>query len=79
MLKCTDQDAGLLMKLYGVDKGSLKKNLELILGKKQKLQPRKLEMTFPAIIAVHSMIGLTNSLILIQTSSRNKEHPVVVF
>lgn len=40
-LKCADQDAGLLMKLYGVDKGSLKKNLELILGKKQKLQPRK--------------------------------------
>lgn len=40
-LKCTDQDAGLLMKLYGVDKGSLRKNLELILGKKQKLQPRK--------------------------------------
>lgn len=40
-LKCTDQDAGLLMKLYGVDKGSLKKNLELILGKKQKLQPRR--------------------------------------
>lgn len=40
-LKCTDQDAGLLMKLYGVDKGSLRRNLELILGKKKKLQPRK--------------------------------------
>ena len=40
-LKCTDQDAELLMKLYGVDKGSLRKNLELIFGKKQKLLPRK--------------------------------------
>lgn len=40
-LNATDQHAGLLMQLYGVDKGSLKKNLELILGKKQKLQPRK--------------------------------------
>lgn len=40
-LKCNDQSAGLLMKLYGVDKGSLKKNLELILGKKRQLSPRK--------------------------------------
>jgi hypothetical protein len=29
------------MKLYGVDKGSLKKNLELIFGKRKKLPPRK--------------------------------------
>lgn len=40
-LNATDQYAALLTKLYGVDKGSLKKNLELILGKKQQLQPRK--------------------------------------
>lgn len=40
-LKSTDTYSELLMKLYGVDKGSLRKNLELILGKKQKLQPRK--------------------------------------
>jgi hypothetical protein len=40
-LTATDQHSGLLMQLYGVDKGSLKKNLELILGKKQKLPPRK--------------------------------------
>jgi hypothetical protein len=29
---CDDHSANLLMKLYGVDPGSLKKNLELILG-----------------------------------------------
>lgn len=40
-LQCNDQSAVLLMKLYGVDKGSIKKNLELILGKKHRLLPRK--------------------------------------
>jgi hypothetical protein len=40
-LTATEKHAGFLMQLYGVDKGSLKKNLELILGKKQKLPPRK--------------------------------------
>jgi hypothetical protein len=40
-LQCNDQSAALLMKLYGVDKGSIKKNLELILGKKHRLLPRK--------------------------------------
>ncbi len=40
-LQCNDQAASLLMKLYGVDKGSIKKNLELILGKKNRLLPRK--------------------------------------
>ncbi len=40
-LLCNDQSAALLMKLYGVDPGSLKKNLELVYGKKKYLQPRK--------------------------------------
>lgn len=40
-LQCNDQSAVLLMKLYGIDKGSIKKNLELILGKKHHLKPRK--------------------------------------
>ena len=40
-LQCNDQSAALLMKLYGVDNGSMKKNLELILGKKRQLPPRK--------------------------------------
>ncbi|MEP6727289.1 MAG: hypothetical protein ABJC98_15830 [Bacteroidota bacterium] len=40
-LQCTDRSAALLMKLYGVDNGSMKKNLELILGKKRQLSPRK--------------------------------------
>lgn len=40
-LQCNDQTAGLLMKLYGVDKGSIKKNLELILGKKRGIHLRK--------------------------------------
>lgn len=40
-LLCNDQSANLLMKLYGVDPGSLKKNLELIYGKKKYLLPRK--------------------------------------
>ena len=39
-LQCNDQFAGLLMKLYGVDTGSMKKNLALILGKKRQLPPR---------------------------------------
>lgn len=40
-LLCNDQSASLLMKLYGVDPGSLKKNPELIYGKKKYLLPRK--------------------------------------
>ena len=40
-LQCNDRSAALLMKLYGVDNGSMKKNLELILGKKRELPPRK--------------------------------------
>ena len=34
-LQCTDPFASLLIKLYGVDKGSLKKNLELIFSRKK--------------------------------------------
>ncbi len=41
-LQCNDHYAALLTKLYGVDQGSLKKNLELILGKKKNLSERKL-------------------------------------
>lgn len=41
MLLCNDQSAYLMMKLYGVDPGSLKKNRELIYGKKKYLLPRK--------------------------------------
>ncbi len=40
-----DQYAGILTKLYGVDRGSLKTNLELILGssgKRNNLTDRKL-------------------------------------
>ena len=40
-LQCNDQYAGLLTKLYGVDKGSLKKNLGLIYGRKKNLPQRK--------------------------------------
>lgn len=40
-LLCNDQSASLLMKLYGVDPGSLKKNLELVYGKRKPLLPRK--------------------------------------
>jgi hypothetical protein len=40
-LQCNDNYAQLLMKLYGVDQGSIKKNLELILGKKKNLSERK--------------------------------------
>lgn len=41
MLQCNDKFAALQMKLFGVDQGSLKKNLKLILGKKKELDPRK--------------------------------------
>ncbi len=41
-LQCIDHHAALLTKLFGVDQGSLKKNLELILGKKKNLSERKL-------------------------------------
>lgn len=41
-LLCNDQSAAMLMKLYGVDPGSLKKNMELVYGKKKPLLPRKL-------------------------------------
>ena len=40
-LQYNDKYSELLMQLYGVDKGSLKKNLELILGRKRELPPRK--------------------------------------
>ena len=41
-LQCNDHTAALLTNLFGVDQGSLKKNLELIYGKKRDLPPRKL-------------------------------------
>ncbi len=43
-LTCDDYSANILMKLYGVDPGSMKKNLELILGtnKKSRLTDRKI-------------------------------------
>lgn len=41
-LQCNDQTAALLTNLFGVDQGSLKKNLELIYGRKKDLPPRKL-------------------------------------
>jgi len=43
-LQCNDQSSALLMKLYGVDSGSLKKNLELILipVKRKNLTERKI-------------------------------------
>jgi hypothetical protein len=41
-LQCNEHYAASLTNLYGVDPGSLKKNLELILGKKKNLSERKL-------------------------------------
>jgi len=43
-LQCNDQSSGLLKKLYGVDSGSLKKSLELILipVKRKNLTERKI-------------------------------------
>jgi hypothetical protein len=40
-LHCSDPFAALLMKLYGVDKGSLKKNLELIFTRKKSISERR--------------------------------------
>jgi hypothetical protein len=40
-LQCNDHFARVQMKLFGVDQGSLKKNLELILGKKKGMTERK--------------------------------------
>jgi hypothetical protein len=40
-LQCNDQSAELLMKLFGVDHGSLKKNLGVIYGKKGKVSSRR--------------------------------------
>jgi hypothetical protein len=40
-LQCNDHYAGALTEMFGVDQGSLKKNLELILGKKKELSTRK--------------------------------------
>jgi hypothetical protein len=42
-LNSSDQLARLLMKMYGVDNGSLKKNLELIISKPKDLSSRKLK------------------------------------
>jgi hypothetical protein len=41
-IQCNDQFARHLMKLYGVDSGSMKKNLELLCGKKKPLSIRKI-------------------------------------
>lgn len=41
VLQCDDKSAKLMAKLYGVDEGSLKKNLALIVGKSKSLSPRK--------------------------------------
>jgi hypothetical protein len=40
-LRCNDHYAAMLTKLYGVDQGSLKKNLELIFGGRKHLSERK--------------------------------------
>lgn len=40
-LQCNDHFARIQMKLFGVDQGSLKKNLELLLGKKKGMTERK--------------------------------------
>jgi hypothetical protein len=40
-LRCNDHYAAMLTKLYGVDQGSLKKNLELIFGTRKHLSERK--------------------------------------
>ncbi|GEO11374.1 hypothetical protein [Segetibacter aerophilus] len=40
-LQCNDRYAELLTKLFGVDQGSIKKNLELFLGKRKNLSERK--------------------------------------
>jgi hypothetical protein len=40
-LRCNDHYAAMLMKLYGVDQGRLKKNLELIFGSRKHLSERK--------------------------------------
>jgi hypothetical protein len=40
-IQCNDQFARHLMKLFGVDSGSMKKNLELLYGKKKLLSIRK--------------------------------------
>ncbi len=40
-LQCNDHTAKLMTQLFGVDAGSLKKNLSLLLGKKQHLSMRK--------------------------------------
>jgi hypothetical protein len=43
-LSCDDHSANLLIKIYGVDQGSMKKNLELILGtdKRKNMSERKI-------------------------------------
>jgi hypothetical protein len=41
-LQCNDRFAALLTRLYGIDSGSIKKNLELIFGNKKTVSPRKL-------------------------------------
>jgi hypothetical protein len=40
-LQCNDTSAKLMATLYGVDAGSLKKNLALIIGKSKELSPRR--------------------------------------
>jgi hypothetical protein len=42
-LSCDDKSANLLIKIYGVDPGSMKKNLELIVGtdKRKNMSDRK--------------------------------------
>ena len=45
VLQCNDHFARLQMKLFGVDHGSLKKNLELILGKKKDMTDKKRKQT----------------------------------
>jgi len=64
-LTATDQHASLLMQLYGVDKGSMKKNLDLIIGKKQKLQPRKateIQNRFNEAYTFFEQLNFTNGI-----------------
>lgn len=76
-LQCNDHYAGLLTQLFGVDPGSLKKNLELILGKRKELKVRKqteIENRFKEAYALLEKLQFSKGVLILRELEAKFQH-----
>lgn len=69
-LRCDDQSAALLTKLFGKDPGGIKDALQLIFGKKQELTPRlrtEIQNRFSEAYTFFEELGFNKGISLLQT------------